>query len=157
MKKPSPQNMLEVYGITMLVLTSIFILVLNTVTYIKNGRETRFFIIVTIVALFMLLTTGVAYLLIKNYRKNGKEFTILYVLDHNLREVSMLLFKRKICPYCDSKIKIAIKKTLIGKGYVNSGDTVLYGNKYEVKFYYKCDNCKREIDLLELGSTREIK
>jgi len=37
-----------------------------------------------------------------------------------LKEIYLLLFKKKQCPYCKSKIRRVIKKSFIGEGYVDS-------------------------------------
>lgn len=138
----------EIYCFLVMGFVSVFLLIHSIKIYDPSNKGSM---ILLGISLFFTGVTILAYFFARKLRKEGKTLGMSYKFELSLTEWCILLFKRKECPYCNSKVRRVIKKSFIEEGY--DGDFGTYGNKYIIKIYYECDICRKKIKLLELGNS----
>jgi len=66
-------------------------------------------------------------------------------------ELYKLIFKKKNCPTCGEKRMRTKKRIDKGKGWHSESDSdgtsFEYGQKYDYKYYYRCENCDSDTEL----------
>ncbi len=68
----------------------------------------------------------------------------------SFREFVRLIFYKKICPVCNSKLNWLSEKKLIKLGWKKMHGTFWAGKHYEGKIVFHCDKCDRRFELMEL-------
>ena len=137
----------ELYCFSVLGVIALVVFINGINTYAQNEIGG---IMIMAVSLFLAVSTIFAFFMAKKLRREGRSPASSYNIDLSLKEIYILLFKKKQCPYCNSKIRRVMKKSFVGEGY--DGDFGTYGNKCYIKIYYECDMCRKKIKLLELGN-----
>ncbi|MDF2683791.1 MAG: hypothetical protein K0R47_4981 [Brevibacillus sp.] len=75
-----------------------------------------------------------------------------YEFEFTYKEFFRLLFYKKICPLCTRKLDK--KKDKIKTGWYSEDGTYHEGDHNQLKFYYYCPNCLKDIELLDLKHRR---
>lgn len=78
----------------------------------------------------------------------------LYRADMGLMEIIALLFYRKKCPNCKSKLRHINNMMFKKRGSTVINSVNHYGDIYSVKFSYRCDKYDKEIQLLDLTKSK---
>jgi len=69
-------------------------------------------------------------------------------------ELYKLFFKNKKCPGCNGPTQRSKKKIDKGSGWHTDSTTnqieVSYGQQYEYRYVYRCDNCNTERELKDI-------
>ncbi len=137
----------EIYCFSVLGFIALAVFINGVNTYAQNEIDG---ILIMAVSLFLAVSAIFAFFLTQKLRREGRSPASSYNIDLSLKEIYLLLFKKKQCPYCKSKIRRVIKKSFIDEGYDDDFGT--YGNKCRVRIYYECDVCRKKIKLLELDN-----
>lgn len=70
-------------------------------------------------------------------------------------ELIKILFYKKLCPYCGSKLERKKDVIALGKGWnFTELDGYQNVNKYEIRFHYFCHKCNGKIELYQLTKRR---
>lgn len=74
-----------------------------------------------------------------------------YEINLSLKELFILLFYKKLCPYCNSKLKRIKKTNFLIQGTIKIGDMNYYGDSYEVNVSYRCEKCNLNFKISEIA------
>ncbi|HEX9060963.1 MAG TPA: DUF3592 domain-containing protein [Clostridia bacterium] len=87
--------------------------------------------------------------------RRGKPLGVNYSFELSGKEMVYLLFKKKICPDCKGALIREKKKVDLGVGVSKwdgiHGSSYIYGQKYTVKYFFKCMECGKEFPLEKLA------
>lgn len=76
-----------------------------------------------------------------------------FVYQFTVKEVSYLLFKKKICPKCGGKMRKQKCSEIVDGARFDSASAPLYTKRREVKHYYymfACEDCNATFTLTDL-------
>ncbi len=131
-------------------LIPILFFIVSVADYIKNGNIKNFQIALIFIGFYLTVIIGVAIYL---YSGKNKGYSSVDSIDLPLKDLMVLLFYKKLCPQCSSKMKRIKEKIFMGEGICEVNGTHTYGNRYNIKYYYKCEKCNRTYKLSEIGKT----
>ncbi|AEV69690.1 hypothetical protein Clocl_3168 [Acetivibrio clariflavus DSM 19732] len=72
----------------------------------------------------------------------------------SLGDLFKALFCKKICPNCGAKLKRVRINNFSHKGKYSIAGNVYYGNIYNVKFHYHCENCCKDFEVDSLWNKK---
>ena len=91
---------------------------------------------------------------------DGKEINkgVSYSMEeYTFKELGYILFRRKKCPLCGSKLKKNVEKVYEGRGFESIGGLGMYNprlkfraDKYLLVRYYCCSHCNKKYRVSEL-------
>lgn len=75
--------------------------------------------------------------------------SVYYHTKLDLKDFIKVFFIRKECPFCQSKVKRLKRKIFLRRGEFKCGvgRSNMYGDIYNVDYYFKCRNCNRDIEI----------
>lgn len=79
--------------------------------------------------------------------------------DASFAERIRSVFWTRDCPYCQTTLVLKKKTSYQGKDWISLGGGSSYGDVYQVRYYYECENCKKEIrksEYLQVGKLRKL-
>lgn len=105
------------------------------------------------------LFIGIVFLIISiiglTKMRRGKPLGVSYGIELSGKEMLYLFFKKKICPDCKGILTREKKKVDLGVGISEwdgiDGQTYMYGQRYNVKYIFKCKKCGKEFPLEKLA------
>lgn len=129
-----------------------FMFVMNFLSFSKH-KDFKLFLILLSMILFVSLLLLVIYLVLnkKNRFSKKKPLGVIYNHDMSLNELLILLFHRKRCRNCNSKLKQVKETIFIKEGIQRIGSTELYGKVYNKRIYFKCEKCNKIYSITELA------
>lgn len=80
-----------------------------------------------------------------------------YEYEVTFKELYRLIVYKKVCPFCQSKLRRINEDVLIKKGWFETEyvDTMYtYGKIFRRKIHYCCDVCDKYIELRQLKKKR---
>ncbi len=80
-----------------------------------------------------------------------------YEYEVTLQELHRLIFYKKVCPFCQSKLRRIKKDVLIKDGWFKTDymdSMYTYGKLFRRNFLYFCDVCDKYIELRQLKKKR---
>lgn len=125
--------------------------IINILSYSKHKDFTLFMILFC-----MILFVGVLFIVIyivvnrKSESGKGKSLGVFYRSCLSFNELVILMFYKKICPNCHSKLKRMKEVSNIKEGIEKVGHTYIYGDIYNKRTYFRCEKCNRDFEIMEL-------
>ncbi|MGL5256898.1 MAG: hypothetical protein ACRC76_07645 [Proteocatella sp.] len=129
-------------------LIPILFFIVAAADYINHANIKNFQIALIFIAFYLTVIIGVAIYI---FSGKNKGYSSVYNIDLTLKDLIVLLFYKKLCPQCSSKMKRIKEKIFMGEGICEVNGAHTYGNKYNIKYYYRCEKCNRTYKLSEIG------
>jgi thioredoxin-related protein len=126
--------------------------VLEVVNFLKEKNLTEFMIsivVILVAAAFFILIVIIANR--KDANGYEKPLGVIYKSSLSPEELFILIFYKKDCPYCGLKLKRKKEITKINEGIEKISHTYLYGDIYNKKIFFRCENCNKNFNINELG------
>lgn len=102
-----------------------------------------------LIVLIMALVSIFSFVYFRHERKVNPTFEgKKYIFEISYWELICLFFKKKKCPYCNSKLHLIKKKAYVGKERIQ----YTKANVYKVTYIYRCDNCNKQIKIADLDN-----
>lgn len=133
----------------------------NVLYYIKSGRiiraEIDSFIILwfaPLVAFFIGLVFCIVSFFSLHSLKTGRPMGVSYNYQLKGKEILYYFNRNKLCPNCNGKL--SKEKRMVDKGISLTksseidGVSYMNGQRYDVKYWYKCSECGRSFPIEEL-------
>ncbi|QOX62385.1 hypothetical protein FRZ06_02925 [Anoxybacterium hadale] len=137
--------------LALILFTCSFALVLEVFNFLNEKNLSEFLISIVVILL------AVAFFIIivitanrKDTNGNEKPLGVIYKSSLSPKELFILLFHKKDCPYCGLKLKRKKGITKMNEGIEKISHTYLYGDVYNKKIFFRCEDCNKNFDINEL-------
>jgi len=105
------------------------------------------------------LSMGAALIIIAVWMRNKKSLGTSYSFQLSGKEIVYLFWRKKICPSCKGMLTREKKKVDLGVG-ASTGDGIdgtmyTYGQRYRVKYLFRCNECGKTFELKRLAKIKE--